>query len=60
MSKSARISVILEYDFEDDVSDLEIEQRLGYVELPKEYVENSFEYLGVYCPDLKTFTIKGR
>ena len=60
MIKSARIKVVLKYDFPNEMSDEDIRQSLANLELPKEYVADSFEYLGVYCPDLKSFLIKGR
>ena len=48
MSKLGTISVRLEYLFTDDMSNDEIERQLQDMELPKEYVEDSFEYKGIW------------
>ena len=48
MSKLGTISVRLEYLFTDDMSNDEIERQLQDMELPKEYVEDSFEYIGIW------------
>tara|TARA_R110002126_G_C10339079_1_gene490617 strand:- start:322 stop:504 length:183 start_codon:yes stop_codon:yes gene_type:complete len=58
MARAARIKVILQYDFPNEMSDEDIRQSLEDLELPKEYVEGSFEYLGVYYPDVNAFLIK--
>jgi hypothetical protein len=48
MSKMGTIKVQLEYEFPDDMSNEEIERQLQDIELPKEYVEDSFEYEGIW------------
>ena len=48
MSKMGTIKVQLEYEFPDDMSNEEIERQLQDIELPKEYVEDSFEYKGIW------------
>ena len=48
MSKMGTIKVQLEYEFPDDMSNEEIERQLQDIELPKEYVEDSFEYIGIW------------
>ena len=48
MSKMGTIRVSLEYQFPDDMSNEEIERQLQDIELPKEYVEDSFEYIGIW------------
>ena len=48
MSKMGTIRVSLEYQFPDDMSNKEIEEQLKDIELPKEYVEDSFEYKGIW------------
>ena len=48
MSKMGTIRVSLEYEFPDDMSNEEIERQLQDIELPKEYVEDSFEYKGIW------------
>ena len=48
MSKMGTIKVTLEYQFPDDMSNEEIERQLQDIELPKEYVEDSFEYIGIW------------
>jgi hypothetical protein len=48
MSKMGTIKVTLEYEFPDDMSNEEIERQLQDIELPKEYVEDSFEYIGIW------------
>ena len=48
MSKMGTIRVTLEYQFPDDMSNKEIEEQLKDIELPKEYVEDSFEYKGIW------------
>ncbi len=48
MSKMGTIRVSLEYEFPDDMSNKEIEKQLQYIELPKEYVEDSFVYEGIW------------
>lgn len=48
MSKLGTISVRLEYLFPDDMSNDEIERQLQDMELPKEYVEDSFVYEGIW------------
>ena len=42
------IKVTLEYEFPDDMSNEEIERQLQDIELPKEYVEDTFEYIGIW------------
>ena len=42
------IRVLLEYEFPDDISNKEIERQLQYIELPKEYVEDTFVYKGIW------------
>ena len=48
MSKMGTIRVSLEYQFPDDMSNDEIERQLQDMELPKEYVEDSFVYKGIW------------
>ncbi len=48
MSKMGTITVQLEYEFPDDMSNEEIERQLQDIELPKEYVEDTFEYIGIW------------
>ena len=48
MSKMGTIKVQLEYEFPDDMSNEEIERQLQDIELPKEYVEDTFEYEGIW------------
>ena len=48
MSKMGTIKVQLEYEFPDDMSNEEIERQLQDIELPKEYVEDTFEYIGIW------------
>jgi len=48
MSKLGTISVRLEYLFPDDMSNEEIERQLQDIELPKEYVEDTFVYKGIW------------
>ena len=48
MSKIGTIKVTLEYEFPDDMSNEEIERQLQDIELPKEYVEDSFECKGIW------------
>ena len=48
MSKMGTIKVTLEYEFPDDMSNEEIERQLQDIELPKEYVEDTFEYIGIW------------
>ncbi len=48
MSKMGTIRVSLEYEFPDDMSNKEIEKQLQDIELPKEYVEDSFVYEGIW------------
>ena len=48
MSKMGTIRVLLEYEFPDDLSNKEIEKQLQDIELPKEYVEDTFVYKGIW------------
>lgn len=48
MSKMGTIKVTLEYEFPDDMSNEEIERQLQDIELPKEYVEDTFVYKGIW------------
>lgn len=45
--KIAIINVNLEYKFDDSMSDKEIEEEMYNTELPKEYVEDSFEFVKI-------------
>ena len=45
--KMAIINVNLEYKFDDSMSDKEIEEEMYNIELPKEYVEDSFEFVKI-------------
>jgi hypothetical protein len=45
--KIAIINVNLEYKFDDSMSDKEIEEEMCNIELPKEYVEDSFEFVKI-------------
>ena len=45
--KIAIINVNLEYKFDDSMSDKEIEEEMYNIELPKEYVEDSFEFVKI-------------
>ena len=45
--KIAIINVNLEYKFDDSMSDKEIELEMHNTELPKEYVEDSFEFVKI-------------
>jgi len=47
MSKMGTITVQLEYAFPDDTGNDEIESWLENLELPNEYVEDSFTYDGI-------------
>ena len=42
------IKVLLEYEFPDDLSNKEIEEQLQDIELPKEYVDDTFRYYGIW------------
>jgi len=46
--KLGTITVQLEYEFPDSMSDEDIENKLQNVELPEEYVEDSYEYVGIW------------
>jgi len=46
-SKVAIINVNLEYEFSKDTTEEEIKTFLHNVELPKEYVEDSFEFVKI-------------
>lgn len=41
------VNVNLQYQFPDSMSDDEIQEQLCNVELPKEYVEDSFEFVKI-------------
>lgn len=45
--KLGRITVRLEYEFPDSMSDEDIAEKLENIELPEQYVEDSYEYNGV-------------
>ena len=45
--KTAIIKVRLAYDFPDEMSIKEIKEKVENLELPKEYDEDSFEWLGI-------------
>jgi len=48
VAKFGTITVQLEYPFKDDVSNSTIKQALQNVELPSGYVEDTFEYVGIW------------
>ena len=45
--KTAIINVNLEYKFDNSMSNEEIEEAMCNIELPKEYVEDSFELVKI-------------
>lgn len=45
--KIAIVNINLEYKFDDNVSDEEIQEYIENVELPNEYVEDSFELVKI-------------
>ena len=49
--KTAIVNVNLEYNFNDSASDKEIIEKLHNIELPREYVEDSFELVKIINED---------
>ena len=50
--KIAIINVNLEYKFDNSISNEEIEEKLHNIELPKEYIEDSFEFVKIINEEL--------
>ena len=50
--KIAIINVNLEYKFDNSMSNEEIEEKLQNLELPKEYIEDSFEFVKIINEEL--------
>jgi hypothetical protein len=49
--KKAIIKIELEYDYFDEIGIDDIIQEVGNVNLPKEYKEDSFEWVGIELSD---------
>jgi len=57
--KLGTITVRLEYKFPDSMSNEDIENKLQNVELPEQYVEDSYEYVGIWDTSTNKWEYEG-
>jgi len=57
--KLGTITVRLEYEFPDSMSNEDIENKLQNVELPEQYVEDSYEYVGIWDTSTNKWEYEG-